>query len=256
MLLAIDVGNTNTEFALFDGETLKRTWRLRTERHRTADEYAMALHQMFASAGLALSMITDAIIACVVPEALFPLRQLCRNEINVPVMLVGEDVHSIGIRTATEGEVGADRLVNAAEAWRRYQQPLIIVDFGTATTFDVVNDEGVYLGGAIAPGVHLSLGALQAAASKLPGIRIRQPEQVIGRSTVPAMESGIFYGYLGLVDGINRRIVAEYGATMKIIATGGLASLYAPHSETIEETVEDLTIRGLCSMFLQNYAKR
>lgn len=252
MLLAIDVGNTNTEFALFEGEVLRRTWRLRTERHRTADEYVIWLHQMFQSAGFSLSSVTSAIIACVVPEALFPLRQLCKHTLCVPLMLLGEDVIDLGIQTATEGEVGADRLVNAAEAWRRYQMPLIIVDFGTATTFDVVGEGGVYLGGAIAPGVNLSLEALQAAASKLPGIRIRQPERVIGRSTVPAMESGIFYGYLGLVDGINRRIILEYGQPMRVLATGGLAALYAPHSETIEETVEDLTIRGLLTIYQMN----
>lgn len=252
MLLAIDVGNTNTEFALFDGEELRRTWRLRTERHRTADEYIIWLHQMFAAAGLSLASVRAAIIACVVPEALFPLRQLCKQELNVPLTLLGEDALELGIGTATEGEVGADRLVNAAEAWRRYGMPLVIVDFGTATTFDVVGEGGVYLGGAIAPGVNLSLEALQAAASKLPGIRIRKPERVIGRATVPAMESGIFYGYLGLVDGINKRIVAEYGQPMKILATGGLAALYAPHSDTIEETVEDLTIRGLLTIYLAN----
>jgi type III pantothenate kinase len=252
MLLAIDVGNTNTEFALFDGEELRRTWRLRTERHRTADEYVIWLHQMFASANLALNSVTAAIIGSVVPEALFPLRQFCKHTLGVPLTLIGEDIVDLGITTATEGEVGADRLVNAAEAWRRYQMPLVIVDFGTATTFDVVGGEGVYLGGAIAPGVNLSLEALQAAASKLPGIRIRKPERVIGRSTVPAMESGIFYGYLGLVDGINRRIVAEYGTEMKIIATGGLAALYAPYSETIEETIEDLTIRGLLTIYRAN----
>jgi type III pantothenate kinase len=252
MLLAIDVGNTNTEFALFDGEELRRTWRLRTERHRTADEYVIWLHQMFQASGFALSTVTAAIIACVVPEALFPLRQLCKHTLNVPLTLLGEDALDLGIRTATEGEVGADRLVNAAEAWRRYRMPLVIVDFGTATTFDVVGEGGVYLGGAIAPGVNLSLEALQAAASKLPGIRIRQPERVIGRSTVPAMESGIFYGYLGLVDGINRRILNEYGQPMKVFATGGLAALYAPHSETIEETVEDLTIRGLLTIYEAN----
>ncbi|MBY0354816.1 MAG: type III pantothenate kinase [Rickettsiales bacterium] len=252
MLLAIDVGNTNTEFALFDGDVLRRTWRLRTERHRTADEYIIWLYQMFASAGLSLSDVTACIIASVVPEAVFPLRQLCKHDLSVPLMLLGEDVVDLGIRTATEGEVGVDRLVNAAEAWRRYAMPLVIVDFGTATTFDVVSDAGVYLGGAIAPGVNLSLEALQAAASKLPGIRIRKPESVIGRSTVPAMESGIFYGYLGLVDGINRRIVAEYGQPMKIIATGGLAALYSPHSDMIEETVEDLTIRGLLTIYRTN----
>jgi type III pantothenate kinase len=252
MLLAIDVGNTNTEFALFDGEELLRTWRLRTERHRTADEYVIWLHQMFAAAGYPMQSVRAAIIGSVVPEALFPLRQFCKHTLGVPLMMVGEDALDLGIRTATQGEVGADRLVNAAEAWRRYRMPLVIVDFGTATTFDVVSGEGVYLGGAIAPGVNLSLEALQAAASKLPGIRIRKPENVIGRATVPAMESGIFYGYLGLVDGINRRIISEYGQPMKIIATGGLSALYAPHSETIEASIEDLTIRGLLTIYLAN----
>jgi type III pantothenate kinase len=254
MLLAVDVGNTNCVFAVFDGEELRGEWRMATLSSRTADEYAVLLLQFFHAQGIAAREIDGAILSTVVPETQFPILRMCERSFGVRPLLVGDPAVRLGmeVRLDQPEEVGADRLVNAVEAWRRYARPLVVVDFGTATTFDVVSADGAYLGGAIAPGVNLSLDALHAAAAKLPRIRVRRPVKVIGTSTISAMESGIYFGYIGLVDGIVRRIEREYGAVMKVIATGGLASLYAEGCETIEETVEDLTIRGLQMIYHRN----
>lgn len=254
MLLAIDVGNTNCVFAVFEGDALRGEWRMATQAARTADEYAVLLLQFFAAEGLKREDISGAILSTVVPETQFPILRLCERSFGVRPLIVGDPAVKLGIEVKidTPEEVGADRLVNAVEAWRRYQTPLIVVDFGTATTFDVVGEQGAYLGGVIAPGVNLSLDALHAAAAKLPRIRVRRPVKVVGTSTISAMESGVYFGYIGLVDGIVRRIIAERGRGMKIIATGGLASLYAEDSETIEETAEDITIRGLHTIYHRN----
>ncbi len=254
MLLCIDVGNTNIVFAVFDGGTLVGQWRMSTISHRTADEYAVWLRQILMYESIEPSQITGAILSTVVPDAQFPMITLCRHYFNVQPLIVGEKGMDVGMPVCLERpqDIGADRLVNSVEAWRRYHTALIIVDFGTATTCDVVSGQGEYLGGVIAPGVNLSLMALHQAAAKLPSIRVRQPERVIGRSTVAAMESGVFYGYLAMVDGIVTRIKEEYGASMKVLATGGLASLYARHSTQIEETIPDLTIYGLYTLYEMN----
>ena len=206
MLLAIDVGNTNCVFAVFDGDELRGEWRMATLASRTADEYAVLLLQFFAVAGLKREDIKAAILSTVVPETQFPILRLCERTFGTRPMIVGDTSVKLGIEVQLEKpeEVGADRLVNAVEAWRRYGCPLIVVDFGTATTFDVVGERGAYRGGVIAPGVNLSLDALHAAAAKLPRIRVRRPVKVIGTSTVSAMESGVYFGYIGLVDGIVR----------------------------------------------------
>ncbi len=254
MLLAIDIGNTNAVFAIFNGDTLAGQWRMSTIAHRTADEYAVWLRQVIVNAGFDPSGIRGVILATVVPETQFAIITMCRQYFSVEPMIVGNPGLKLGIGVAVRKpeEVGADRLVNALEAWRRYGESMIVVDFGTATTFDVVNDQGAYIGGVIAPGVNLSLEALHRAAAKLPSIRVRRPEKVIGDSTIPAMESGVFYGYLGLVEGIVSRIRSEYGKNMKVIATGGLATLYATHCPMIEETVPDLTIYGLQAIYRMN----
>ncbi len=256
MLLAIDVGNTNCVFAVFEGETLRGEWRMATQSSRTADEYAVLLLQFFAASDLKRTDIDAAILSTVVPEAQFPILRLCERSFGIRPLIVGDPSVKLGIEVMLEKpeEVGADRLVNAVEAWRRYGCPLIVVDFGTATTFDVVGEQGAYMGGVIAPGVNLSLDALHAAAAKLPRIRVRRPGKVIGSSTVSAMESGVYFGYIGLVDGIVRRIMQEFGRQMKVIATGGLATLYAEGCETIEETAEDITIRGLYTIYERNKA--
>ncbi|MFO1243024.1 MAG: type III pantothenate kinase [Rickettsiales bacterium] len=254
MLLAIDVGNTNTVFALFDEDNLVGHWRISTIAGRTSDEYWVWLRQLLEEHGVNKRLIHAAIVATVVPETQYEILTLCQRYFGVQALLVGSpDVKlNIEIKIDRPQEVGADRLVNAVEAWRRYKQSCIVVDFGTATTFDVVDSDGNYCGGVIAPGVHLSLDALRRAAAKLPGIRIRRPDKVIGTTTVGAMESGMFFGYVSLIDGIATRIKAEYGKPMKVVATGGLATLYAKASEVIDETEEDLTIFGLHTIYKIN----
>lgn len=254
MLLAIDVGNTNTVFALFEDENLVGQWRISTISGRTADEYWVWLRQLLDEHGVNKRLVHAAIVATVVPETQYEILTLCHRYFGVQPMLVGDPAIKLAMKVKLDRpqEVGADRLVNAVEAWHRYRRPVIVVDFGTATTFDVIDREGNYCGGVIAPGVHLSLDALRKAAAKLPGIRVRQPEKVIGTNTVGAMESGMFYGYVGLIDGIVGRIKKEFGGPMKVVATGGLATLYAKASEVIDETAEDLTIFGLLRIYRMN----
>ena len=254
MLLAIDTGNTNTVFAVYDGDVLRGQWRLSTDEKRTADEYGILLLQLFARAGINPEQVTHAIIASVVPTTIFSLRVLCRQYFQCELMVVGAPGVRVGIEAKVDrpAEVGADRLVNALAAWKKHRQPLIVIDFGTATTFDVVDGEGNYIGGVIAPGVNLSLQSLHAAAAKLPNVAIQPPERVIGKSTVPAMQSGIYFGYVGLIEGITQRICKEYGQQMKVVATGGLAALYAKATPVIEVLDADLTIFGLNEIFKLN----
>jgi type III pantothenate kinase len=253
MLLAVNSGNTNVSFAVFEGETFKGKWRISKNVHRTADEYAVWLTQLMGLRALTPDMIDGAIIASVVPEALFSLKTLVTEHFHCKPLIIG-DGESLGIKAAVDRpeQAGADRLVNSFAAHQRYGGPLIIVDFGTATTFDVVDDEGSYAGGAIAPGINLSLEALYMAAAKLPSIAIQRPPSVIGKSTVPCMQSGVFWGYVGLIEGLVARIRAEYGAPMKVIATGGLAPLFYGATDVIELVDEDLTLRGLASLYAAN----
>ncbi len=260
MLLVIDVGNTNVVFAVFDGDKLKGQWRISTDARRTADEYGVWLTQVLEHAKIATGNITGAVVASVVPQVLFDLRQLTKRYFNTDLMVIGDPrlklKTGVGIKIDNPAEVGADRLVNAFAAWSRYKCPLIVVDFGTATTFDVVSSDGDYIGGVIAPGVNLSLDALQRAAAKLPNIAIAPPAKVIGTNTIGAMQSGIYYGYAGLVEGIVKQIQAEYKTKMLIIATGGLASLYAKACLSIEHVEPDLTIYGLKELFEVNSGQR
>lgn len=252
MLLVIDIGNTNSVFAVFEGEELRGQWRMATLHHRTADEYFVWLTHVMQDVGINPKSISGAVMATVVPETQFAITQLCKKYFHIETpLLVGDESVNLGIKIKLDRpeEVGADRLVNALEAWRRYKQPLVVIDFGTATTFDVVDGEGAYAGGVIAPGVNLSLEALHRAAAKLPSVRVKKPAQVIGNSTVSAMESGIYYGYIGLIEGLTGRIIKEFGQPMKVIATGGLSALYAKATPIIEETVEDLTIYGLRTIY-------
>jgi len=256
MLLTIDAGNTNVVFAVFDGDRLAGQWRISTDARRTADEYGVWLTQVLEHAGIAPEKIKGAVLASVVPQALFDLRQLTRRYFHTELLVIGDPrlniKTGIGVKIDNPAEVGADRLVNAFAAWKRYKQALIVVDFGTATTFDVVSGEGNYIGGVIAPGVNLSLDALQKAAAKLPTVAIQPPAKTIGTNTIGAMQSGIYYGYAGLVEGIVARIRAEYGKPMKVIATGGLASLYAKACPAIEHLEPDLTILGLKELYEMN----
>jgi type III pantothenate kinase len=254
MLLAIDSGNTNIVFAVFDGETVRGEWRSSTDGNRTADEFGVWLTHLMTIEGMDRSVIDSAIIATVVPATLFSLKQLCRRYFKCDPLVVGEENVKLGLSILLDRpeEVGADRLVNAVAAHKRYQGPLIVIDFGTATTFDVVDEKGNYLGGAIAPGINLSLEALHMAAAKLPRVAIGRPKQVIGRATVPAMQAGIFWGYVGLIEGLTRRIADEYGGAMKVIATGGLAPMFADATSAIQHLDPDLTLFGLLEINRRN----
>lgn len=258
MLLAVDSGNTNTVFAIYDGDTLKGEWRSSSDARRTADEYGIWLSQLMDLSKLSVDDITDCILATVVPENLFNLKTLCRKYFDCEPLVIGEPGVKLGIEVLAESpdEVGADRLVNAAAAHTRFGGPLIIIDFGTATTFDVVDERGNYFGGVIAPGINLSLDALHMAAAKLPRVAVQRPLTVIGRRTVPAMMSGVYWGYIGLIEGLVMRIKEEYGAPeMKVIATGGLAPLFAEGTPAIDDLDPELTLRGLAEIHRRNRGK-
>lgn len=247
MLLAIDVGNTNSVIALFDGDkTPAGQWRASTSTTRTADEYAVWLSQLMEFAGYRLEDISECIISTVVPQSLFHLRNLSRRYFNCEPFVIGHDnVPGVEVRITKPSEVGADRLVNAVGAFTAHGGPLVVVDSGTATNFDIVGADGGFEGGVIAPGINLSMQALHEAAARLPRIAIEKPPKIIGIDTVGAMQTGVFWGYISLIDGLVKRIKAEYGAPMKVVATGGIASLFEGETETIDVFDHDLTIRGL-----------
>ncbi len=250
LLLAIDVGNTNTVFALYRARAPLGQWRISTVRERTADEYGAALTQLIMLKGIDYRAVRAAVISTVVPQALPALRAMCRDFFDCAARVVGEDLAvTVEIAVDNPREVGADRLVNAVAAHQRYGGPLIIVDFGTATTFDVVDGDGRYCGGVIAAGVNLSLEALHRAAAKLPRIGVERPPKVIGTSTLTAMQSGVFWGYVGLIEGLIGRIKAEFGAPMTVLATGGLGGLFAGATEVIQHYDRDLTMAGLVELF-------
>lgn len=254
MLLAIDAGNTNIVFAVFDGEQVRGEWRASTHTDRTADELGVWLMQLLTTENLKREDISAVIIASVVPAIVFNLKTLCRRYFGCEPRVVGDENVALGIKILLDRpeEVGADRLVNAVAAHKFYQGPLIVIDFGTATTFDVVDAAGNYCGGAIAPGINLSLEALHMAAAKLPRVAIGRPKQVIGKATVPAMMSGIFWGYVGLIEGLVSRMEQEFGSKMLVVATGGLAPLFAESTPVINELASDLTLRGLLEIHRRN----
>ncbi len=254
MLLAIDVGNTNIVFALLTGGDVVGQWRISTDVKRTTDEYAIILKDMIALKNLGFKDIDDVIISSVVPQTMFALKLLAKEYCDAKAIIVGDkDINlSMKIEMDKPQEVGADRLVNAVAAYDKYKQAVIIIDFGTATTFDVVSQEGSYIGGLISPGINLSIDALHQAAAKLPEIAITRPEKVIGKSTVSAMQSGIFFGYLGLIEGIVTRIKEEYVLEMVVIATGGLAPLFSSSTQMIDHLESDLTIKGLDKIYTIN----
>jgi type III pantothenate kinase len=254
MLLAIDVGNTNTKFAVHDGQTWRGQWRASTDTTRTADEYAPWLSQIMATASLGLRDVNACIISTVVPQALFNLRNLARRYVNTEPMVIGEDGLKLGIEVRIDkpNEAGADRLVNAVGAYIEYGGPAIVIDSGTATTFDIVAADGAFEGGIILPGINLSLQALHEAAARLPRVEIRDPGRVIGKDTVSAMQSGIYWGSIEMIEGLCRRIKAEYGQPMKTIATGGVASIFEGAFPSIDHFDQDLTSRGLLEIFKRN----
>ncbi len=254
MLLAIDVGNTHSVFAVCDGGKVLKEWRMRTDAGRTADEYGAWLLQLLRQTEWGAKSISASIISSVVPDTLFPLRKCVENYFDAMPLIVGAADVDVPMQVKLErpGEIGADRLVNAVAAYKKINAACVAVDFGTATTFDVIDEEGAYCGGVIAPGVNLSLEALHHAAAKLPSVAIQKPAKVVGTHTVEAMQSGVFYGYLGLVNGIIAAIKSERAEITQVIATGGLASLYGKWSEAIDAIHQDLTIEGLVAIYQHN----
>jgi type III pantothenate kinase len=255
MLLVIDVGNSNIVYGLFEGTTLRHQFRVETGRARTADEYRVVLHQLLAMNGVAPREIDSAALASVVPSLTEPMADLVRRTFGTEPLIVGPGVRTgMAILYENPREVGADRIVNAVAAYERAKGSVIVVDFGTATTFDCVTPKGEYLGGVIAPGIQISADALFARAAKLPRVEIAKPPHVIGRNTIHSIQSGIVYGYVGLVDGVVGRLREELGQVSVVIATGGLARLIAPLSSTISEAVDELTLEGLRIIFERNPA--
>ena len=254
MLLAIDAGNTNTVFAIFDGATPRAQWRAVTNAQRTSDEYAVWLSQLLTLEGLSFADLDAAIIATVVPAVLFDLRALCRTYLKCEPLIVGDPAVDMGMKINTDApqSVGADRLCNTVAAHERYRGAVIVVDFGTATNFDIVAENGDFDGSVIAPGANLSIEALHQAAALLPRVAIHRAQSVIGRDTVASMQSGVYWGYVGLIAGLIDRIKKEYGKPMTVVATGGLAHLFRPDIPAIDHIDPDLTIRGLMLIHARN----
>jgi type III pantothenate kinase len=256
MLLAIEQGNTNTLFAVHDGETWTAQWRAATDSTRTADEYAVWLSQLLHMAGLQFGALDACIISSVVPQSIFNLRNLARRYLHVEPLVIGENADlGIEVRIDKPSEAGADRLVNAIGAHVVYPGALMVIDSGTATTFDIIAADGGFEGGVIAPGINLSMEALHAAAAKLPRVAIQKPQRVIGKDTVGAMQSGVFWGYIALIEGLIARIKDEWDGPLTVVATGGVASLFHGATLSIDHFDPDLTIRGLLEIHRRNSAK-
>jgi type III pantothenate kinase len=257
MLLVIDAGNTNVVFAVHDGSRWAGIWRIATEPQRTSDEYAVWLLTLLTYAKLTPDLVSEAVIGTVVPAALYHLRRLCRDWFMVEPLIARASLNwGFDIRVNNPEDVGADRLLNSMAAFAHFRQSLVVIDFGTATTFDVVGKDGAYLGGAIAPGINLSIEALHQAAARLPRIGIGRPQAVIGTGTVAAMQSGIYWGYIGLIEGLVTRIRRELDTPAKVIATGGLAPLFSEGTEIFDRIDPDLTLDGLRMLAERNPAPR
>ncbi len=251
MLLAIDVGNTNVTIGVFDGARLAHSWRLAALRERTADELGILVTRLFEQVRVPVSSVTGIALASVVPPLTRPMEEMCERYFSQTALVVDASNAGIPIRYTPAGDVGADRLVDAVAAWEKFGRaggiPLVVVDFGTATTFNVISAQGEYLGGIICPGINISAEALFQRAARLPRVDVRKPPVVIGQNTVNAMQSGLFFGYVEMVDGLVRRIRAELpdGDTAVVLATGGLAGVLSGESATIQHVDENLTLDGL-----------
>lgn len=257
MLVTIDIGNTNIAVGVFDGDRLKVTWRVATGIHRLADEYGTLFLNLLQRQGILLSKIRGAALCSAVPPLVSTLHEVCQEYLGISPLVVEPGVKT-GIRITIDNarEVGPDRIVNAVAAHHLYGEPVIIIDLGTATTFDVVSGGGDYLGGAIAPGIAIATEALFTRTAMLPRIELVRPKQVIGRSTVSAMQSGIVFGYIGLIEGMVRRIEQELGSKTKVIATGGYAQLLAEETPAIDIVNSDLTLVGLRLIYEMNETEK
>lgn len=256
MLLTVDVGNTNINIGVFDGSKLKATWRVATGVHRMPDEYASLLLNLFDRQGIDASQITDAILCSVVPTLVGVFEEVCRRYLKALPLVVEAGVKT-GVRICLDNprEVGADRVVNAVAAHQLYGGSVIVIDLGTATTFDAVSEDGDYLGGAIAPGIAIATEALFTRTAALPRVELTHPKRAVGKSTVAAMQSGIVFGYAGLIEGIVARIQQEMGGKAKVVATGGYAELLARETPVIEVVNPDLTLVGLRLIYEMNKVK-
>jgi type III pantothenate kinase len=253
LLLVIDVGNSNIVLGVYDGESLLKSWRISTDKSKTTDEYGIMLHDLFRISAIPFTSVTGIIISSVVPTLTGVLEKLSLHYFGFKPHVVGPGIKTgMPIHYDNPREVGADRIVNAVAGFEKYRSALIIVDFGTATTFDYVNKKGEYCGGAIAPGLMISMEALFQKASKLPRVEIAKPPLLVAKNTVNSMQAGIYYGYVGLVDEIVTRMRAECREKAMVIATGGLAGLIAPESRTIEKIEEYLTLDGLRILYNRN----
>lgn len=255
MLMVVDVGNTSTEFGVYNGKDLVGDWRMATGVHRTADEYAILIRAFLGLEGIKLQSLTAAIVSCVVPPVLPFIGEMFVRRLNVKPLFVEPGIKTgISILIENPKEVGADRIVNAVAAYERFKQDCIIIDFGTATTFDVVSGRGEYLGGLIFPGITISAEALFTRTAKLPQIEVIRPETVIGRNTIQSIQSGIYYGYSDMVDGLIRRIKATMTGPVRVLATGGYASLIGEETTGIDEIIPMLTLEGLRIIYEKNSA--
>lgn len=254
MILVVDVGNTNIVLGIYQDEELLHHFRISTSRQSTVDEYGVLIHNLFQMSNILVSEIEGVIVSSVVPPLVGVVEEMCRKYIKKTPLIVGPGIKTgLNLRYENPREVGADRIVNAVAAVDKYGGPLIVVDFGTATTFDCIDSHGNYLGGAIVPGIGIATEALVQRASKLPRVELEKPKKVIGRNTVHAMQAGIIFGYAGQVDGLVRRIKAEMESDhVKVIATGGLAELIASETNSIDEIDSMLTLEGLRIIYNRN----
>ncbi len=256
MLLVMDVGNTDTVLGVYDGEELVHDWRIRTKADHTVDEYGILIYNLYNASRISSRAVQDIIISCVVPPMLNILEPLCQKYFKVKPLIVGPGVRTgMPIFYDNPKEVGADRIVNAVACFHKYQRSLIIVDFGTATTFDYISPQGEYMGGCIAPGIMISTEALFSRTAKLPRVELTKPKNIIAKDTVSSMQAGIMYGYAGLVDGIVERMKKEAASNPLVVATGGLATIIAPQATSIDLVEKMLTLEGLRLIYHLNAPK-